>query len=145
MGCVETGVIKHGRVVTYAPVQLSIEVKSNEVHHESIPEAVPGDNSGFNVKKVSMKNIKCGHITSNSENKHGTQGFIVQVVVLNHPRQISNGYSSVLDYQTVNIVYKFTKILEEVEGPHYDGWGVHKMDARWCSMWLLFLLLYDGG
>merc|ERR1711993_217169 len=50
-----TGVIKPGMVVTFAPVQLSTEVKSVEMHHESLPEAGPGDNVGFNVKNVSSR------------------------------------------------------------------------------------------
>ncbi|CAI4230425.1 unnamed protein product [Auanema sp. JU1783] len=44
VGRVETGVIKPGMVVTFAPQNVSTEVKSVEMHHESLPEAVPGDN-----------------------------------------------------------------------------------------------------
>nr|ALS05228.1 elongation factor 1-alpha [Tortanus dextrilobatus] len=43
VGRVETGIIKPGMVVTFAPSQLTTEVKSVEMHHESLPEAVPGD------------------------------------------------------------------------------------------------------
>ena len=57
VGRVETGVIKPGMVVTVAPVALSTEVKSVEMHHESLPEAVPGDNVGFNIRNVSVKDI----------------------------------------------------------------------------------------
>lgn len=55
VGRVETGVIKPGMVVTFAPQNVTTEVKSVEMHHESLPEAVPGDNVGFNVKNVSVK------------------------------------------------------------------------------------------
>merc|ERR1719419_1422656 len=41
VGRVETGVIKPGMVVTFAPNMLTTEVKSVEMHHESLPEAVP--------------------------------------------------------------------------------------------------------
>ena len=44
-----------------------------------------------------------------------TPGVIVtfsQVIVLNHPRQIYNGYSPVLDCNTAHIACKFAKILE---------------------------------
>ena len=47
VGRVKTGVIKPGMVVTFAPVQFSIEVKSVEMDHESLSQAVPGDNVGF--------------------------------------------------------------------------------------------------
>merc|ERR1719270_1922498 len=61
VGRVETGIIKPGMVVTFAPNMLTTEVKSVEMHHESLPEAVPGDNVGFNVKNVSVKDIKRGY------------------------------------------------------------------------------------
>merc|ERR1719340_567844 len=82
-------------VVTFAPVNLSTEVKSVEMHHESLPEAVPGDNVGFNIKNVSVKDIKRGYVTSDSKNKPatGVSDFTAQVIVLNHPGQVSNGYS----------------------------------------------------
>merc|ERR1712099_72903 len=40
VGRVETGIIKPGMVVTFAPVGLTTEVKSVEMHHESLPEEV---------------------------------------------------------------------------------------------------------
>merc|ERR1712137_1349176 len=58
-----------GMVVTFAPNNLTTEVKSVEMHHESLPEAVPGDNVGFNVKNVSVKDIKRGYVASDSKNK----------------------------------------------------------------------------
>merc|ERR1719237_328191 len=117
VGRVETGVIKPGQVVTFAPVGLSTEVKSVEMHHESLLEAVPGDNVGFNIKNVSVKDIKRGYVTSDSKNKpaSGVQDFTAQVIVLNHPGQVSNGYSPVLDCHTAHIACKFAEILEKVD------------------------------
>merc|ERR1719220_2839185 len=85
VGRVETGVIKPGMVVTFAPVNLTTEVKSVEMHHESLPEAVPGDNVGFNIKNVSVKDIKRGYVASDSKNKPavGAKDFTAQVIVLN--------------------------------------------------------------
>ena len=85
----ETGVIKPGMVVTFAPVNLSTEVKSVETHHESRPEAAPDDNVGFNVKNMSVKDIKRSYITSYSKNKSatGVSDFTTQIIVLNHPGQ----------------------------------------------------------
>lgn len=50
VGRVETGVIKAGMVVTFAPTNVTTEVKSVEMHHEQLEQGVPGDNVGFNVK-----------------------------------------------------------------------------------------------
>merc|ERR1712137_1375574 len=62
VGRVETGVIKPGEVVTFAPAGVTTEVKSVEMHHESLPQAVPGDNVGFNVKNVSVKDLRRGFV-----------------------------------------------------------------------------------
>lgn len=117
VGRVETGIIKPGMVVTFAPVNLTTEVKSVEMHHESLPEALPGDNVGFNVKNVSVKDIKRGYVASDSKNKPAgaTKEFCAQVIVLNHPGQICNGYSPVLDCHTAHIACKFHEIKEKVD------------------------------
>lgn len=57
-----------GMVVVFAPSGLTTEVKSVEMHHESLPEALPGDNVGFNVKNVSVKELKRGFVASDSKN-----------------------------------------------------------------------------
>jgi elongation factor 1-alpha len=50
VGRVETGIIKAGMVVTFAPTNVTIEVKSVEIHHEQLEQGNPGDNVGFNIK-----------------------------------------------------------------------------------------------
>jgi elongation factor 1-alpha len=117
VGRVETGIIKPGMVVTFAPVNLTTEVKSVEMHHESLPEATPGDNVGFNIKNVSVKDIKRGYVASDSKNKPatGVADFTAQVIVLYHPGQIANGYSPVLDCHTAHIACKFAEIKEKCD------------------------------
>ncbi|CAI7807853.1 unnamed protein product, partial [Closterium sp. NIES-53] len=68
VGRVETGVLKPGMVVVFAPSGLTTEEMSVEMHHESLPEAGPVDNVGFNVKNVSVKELKRGFVASDSEN-----------------------------------------------------------------------------
>merc|ERR1712003_154029 len=117
VGRVETGIIKPGMVATFAPVNVTTEVKSVEMHHESLPEAGPGDNVGFNVKNVSVKDIRRGYVASDSKSNpaKGVADFTAQVIVLNHPGQISNGYSPVLDCHTAHIACKFAEIKEKVD------------------------------
>ena len=55
-------------LVTFAPPNLTTEVKSVEMHHESMPEALPGDNVGFNIKNVSIKEISRGNVAGDSKN-----------------------------------------------------------------------------
>merc|ERR1719282_2311981 len=117
VGRVETGIIKPGMVVTFAPVNLTTEVKSVEMHHTSLAEAVPGDNVGFNVKNVSIKDIKRGMVTSDSKNHPAAEAknFYAQVIVLNHPGEIHNGYSPVLDCHTAHVACKFAEIKEKID------------------------------
>lgn len=81
VGRVETGILKPGTIVTFAPGGITTEVKSVEMHHESLPEALPGDNVGFNVKNVSVKDIKRGNVASDSKNDPAkeTKSFYAQV------------------------------------------------------------------
>jgi len=104
-------------VVTFAPVALTTEVKSVEMHHTQLPEAFPGDNVGFNVKNVSVKDIKRGYVAGDSKNDppSGCADFLAQVIVLNHPGTIGNGYCPVLDCHTAHIACKFQEIKEKID------------------------------
>ncbi|RKP34216.1 translational elongation factor EF-1 alpha [Dimargaris cristalligena] len=117
VGRVETGVIKPGMVVTFAPSGVSTEVKSVEMHHEQLVEGVPGDNVGFNVKNVSVKEIRRGYVCSDSKNDPAKEAgsFNAQVIILNHPGQISAGYSPVLDCHTAHIACRFDTLLEKID------------------------------
>jgi len=117
VGRVETGVIKPGIHACFAPTGLVAEIKSVEMHHESMPQAVPGDNVGFNVKNVAVKDLKRGYVASDSKSNPatGVASFEAQVIVMNHPGQISNGYSPVLDCHTAHVACKFANIKEKMD------------------------------
>merc|ERR1711991_1086294 len=117
VGRVETGIIKAGMVVTFAPAGITTEVKSVEMHHEQLTEGVPGDNVGFNVKNVSVKEIRRGNVAGDSKNDppKGAESFNAQVIVLNHPGQVGAGYAPVLDCHTAHIACKFSELLEKID------------------------------
>jgi len=117
VGRVETGVLKPNMVVNFAPSNLQTEVKSIEMHHEALEEAVPGDNVGFNVKNVSVKELRRGFVASDIKNDPAQESanFTAQVIVLNHPGQIGAGYAPVLDCHTAHIACKFAELLEKVD------------------------------
>ncbi|CAM2699692.1 unnamed protein product [Rotaria socialis] len=104
-------------VVSFAPSNLQTEVKSIEMHHEALQEAGPGDNVGFNVKNISVKELRRGFVASDIKNDPAqeTATFVAQVIVLNHPGQIGAGYAPVLDCHTAHIACKFAELLEKVD------------------------------
>lgn len=97
--------------MTFAPSAITTEVKSVEMHHEQMLEAGPGDNVGFNVKNVSVKEIRRGNVAGDSKNDPPTQksDFTAQVIILNHPGQITAGYAPVLDCHTAHIACKVSR------------------------------------
>jgi elongation factor 1-alpha len=68
VGRVETGILKPAMNVTFAPSAIVTDVKSVEMHHEALVEAIPGDNVGFNVKNIAVKDLKRGYVCSDSKN-----------------------------------------------------------------------------
>jgi len=117
VGRVETGVLKPGAVVTFAPAMITTEVKSVEMHHEAMESASPGDNVGFNVKNVAVKDLKRGFVCGDAkaDPPAETDNFTAQVIVLNHPGLIHAGYAPVLDCHTAHIACKFHELVTKVD------------------------------
>ena len=57
VGRVETGILKPGTSIKFAPGNIVTDCKDVEMHHEKLEQAMPGDNVGFNIKNVSVKDM----------------------------------------------------------------------------------------
>jgi len=87
------------------------------MHHTQLVEGKPGDNVGFNVKNVSVKDIRRGNVCSDSKQDPAKEAksFNAQVIVLNHPGEIQKGYTPVLDCHTAHIACRFDELLEKID------------------------------
>lgn len=117
VGRVETGILKPGMNVTFAPSMITTEVRSIEMHHVTLPQAIPGNNIGFNVRGVSVKEIRRGNVVGDSKNDPPaeTESFVAQVIVLNHPGKIATGYTPVLDCHTSHVACRFDQLLTKID------------------------------
>ena len=81
------------------------------MRHESLPEAVPGDKVGFNIKNVAVKEIKRRFVATDSKKDPCKEAvtFEAQVII------ISNGYTPVIDCHTDHIACKFTEIKKKID------------------------------
>ncbi len=113
VGRIETGIIKIGDKVSFQPADKNGEVKSIEMHHENMPSAEPGDNIGFNVRGIAKNDIKRGDVCGPASNPPTVvKSFTAQVVVLNHPSVIANGYKPVFHIHTTQIACRFEHIIK---------------------------------
>ncbi len=113
VGRIETGVLKVGDKVIFLPADKQGEVKSIEMHHENMPKAEPGDNVGFNVRGIAKNDIKRGDVCGPVSNPPTVvKSFTAQVVVLNHPSVIANGYKPVFHVHTTQIACRFEEITK---------------------------------
>ncbi len=116
-GKVETGVMKKGMTVQFAPHGVTSEVGSIEMHHVAMEKAGPGDNIGFNLRSVSAQDIKRGYVCGDAKNDPPREAtsFLAQIVVLNCPGQIVAGYTPVVDCHSAHVACKFEQLLSKID------------------------------
>jgi len=116
VGRVECGILKVGDKVMFEPAHKNGEVKTIEMHHEQLPQALPGDNIGFNVRGVGKKDIKRGDVCG-PEDKPPTvaKSFIAQIAVLQHPSVIAKGYTPVFHSHTSQTACTFDEIQSTID------------------------------
>ena len=119
VGRVETGVMKVGDKVIAVPARegkgVTGEVKSIEMHHESMQQAEPGDNIGFNVRGFGKKDIARGDVVGHVDNPPTlATEFTAQIIVLNHPTVITTGYTPVFHIHTAQTACQFVELVKKI-------------------------------
>jgi elongation factor 1-alpha len=116
VGRIETGVLKQGDTVVFEPAGVKGEVKSIEMHHESIPKAEPGDNIGFNVRGVEKTALRRGDVAGHPDKAPTVvKEFKARIAVLQHPTAVTAGYTPVFHVHTAQAACKITQINNKLD------------------------------
>jgi elongation factor 1-alpha len=117
LGRVAAGVLKPGMPCCLAPSDICCKVGSIESHGTNLTEATAGDYVGFNLRSISVNEVKRGHVASNNNDDPAkeTKSFTANIIIMDHPGQIKNGYCPVLHCHTAQIATKFENIDEKLD------------------------------
>ncbi|MDL2261442.1 translation elongation factor EF-1 subunit alpha [Methanimicrococcus sp. OttesenSCG-928-J09] len=116
VGRVETGIMKKGDQVVFMPSNATGEVKSIEMHHEEIPQAVPGDNIGWSVRGIGKNDVRRGDVCGPKDAPPSVADeFTGQIVVLQHPSAITVGYTPVFHSHTSQVACMFMSIDKKLD------------------------------
>jgi len=116
VGRVETGKMNKGDKIIFNPSGAVGEVKSMEMHHEEVIEAVPGDNIGWNVRGISKSDIRRGDVCGPVDQPPTiADEFTAQVIVLQHPSAITVGYTPVFHCHTAQVACTIMEIKKKLD------------------------------
>ena len=120
VGKVETGVMKPGMSIIFKPSMKPGgaigEVKTIEMHHETLNQAIPGDNVGVNIRGIAKNEIRRGDVAGPSNDPPTVaKSFTAQIMVLNHPSVITKGYTPVFHCYTAQVACRFEEILKKLD------------------------------
>ncbi|MBD3303971.1 translation elongation factor EF-1 subunit alpha [Candidatus Woesearchaeota archaeon] len=119
VGKIETGVMKVGDKIVIVPGRegkgVKGEVKTIEMHHNAVDKAGPGDNVGFNVRGIGVKDAARGDVLGKEDNVPTVATeFKAQIVVLNHPTVVTVGYTPVFHIHTAQVACQITAIEKKI-------------------------------
>lgn len=111
VGRIETGEMTPGDEVAYEPSGVGGEVRSIEMHHEEVERAGPGDNVGFDVRGIGIDDVRRGDVVGPADDPPTVpETFQAQIVVMQHPSGIGQGYTPVLHAHTAQVPCTFESL-----------------------------------
>jgi elongation factor 1-alpha len=116
VGRIETGVMNPGDNVSFQPSDVGGEVKTIEMHHEEVDSAGPGDNVGFNVRGIGKDDIRRGDVVGPADNPPTVADtFQAQIVVMQHPSVITEGYTPVFHAHTAQVACTIESLDQKID------------------------------
>jgi len=116
VGRVETGKLKVGDKIVFMPPGIVGEVRTIEMHHERLSEALPGDNIGFNVRGISKDQVRRGDVAGHLTNPPTVvEEFTARVLVVWHPSAIHVGYTPVIHAHTASVACRIVEIIGRLD------------------------------
>jgi len=116
IGRVETGVLKVGDKVIIMPVKKGGDVRSIEMHHTPLQQAVPGDNIGFNVRGIAKQDVRRGDVVGHETNPPTVvDEFRARIFLMWHPSAIGVGYTPVIHAHTASIACRIVEIEAKLD------------------------------
>ncbi len=119
VGRVETGILKKGDKIVIMPTGFEGEIRSIEMHHEEIPQAIPGDNVGFSIRGITMQDASRGDCLGHPNDPPTVitpKGkWTGQIIVIWHPTAIAQGYTPVIHAHTAQVAAKFQSLAKKLD------------------------------
>lgn len=115
-GRVETGVLKVGDEVVVRPANITGTVKSIEMYHKPLQKAVPGDNIGFNIKGVGIRDLRKGDVVGHPKSPPVmVTELTARIFVLYHPTTIFPGYTPILNAHVTSIPATIIDLVRKID------------------------------
>ena len=119
VGKIETGIMKVGQKVKVLPGRtgqgVEGEVKTIEMHHETLTQADAGDNVGVNIRGVGQKDIARGDVICDAANPIPVvEEFEATITVINHPTVLAKGYTPVFHVHTAQVPCQFIELIAQI-------------------------------
>jgi len=119
VGRVETGILKKNDKIIIQPTGFTGEIRSIEMHHEEIPEALPGDNIGFSIRGITLEDVGRGDCMGHPSNVPTVitpkGNWTGQIIVIWHPTAIAQGYTPVVHAHTAQVAARFMELNKKLD------------------------------
>jgi elongation factor 1-alpha len=115
-GTVNEGLVKKGQDLLLGPVKgefKKVRALSIMQHHYLMNQATVGDLIGIAIKGVKFDDIKRGMVATDADSVRCAREFEAEVLILNHPTRIKEGYEPIIHLKTISESAKFLEIYDK--------------------------------